>query len=156
MSTHSDRNVPARDLLLLDRFLDGALSADELAVCRRRLEAEPALRQALQQRTRLRAGFDAGREQVFAPRAGFAEGVVAAARRLPVAGDEVAAVGAAVRTCRRMLLVAAAVAAAAVLWQSGLFRDRGDGTLRAAPDEASRILDALDAEVRAGAVDRRK
>lgn len=143
------------DLQMLDRFLDGAMSADEQFACRQRLEAEPLLRTGLQQRRQLRRGFEAGRASAFAPRPGFAEGVVGAARRLPAAnGDETAA--ATIRICRRLLLVAAALVAAALLWQSGLFRDRGDGTLQAAPAEAQRIIDALDAQIHARPVDGRK
>jgi hypothetical protein len=143
------------DLQMLDRFLDGAMSADEQAACRRRLEAEPELRAGLQLRKGLRRGFAAGRAAAFAPRPGFAEGVVAAARRLPAArADE--SVAATVRICRRLLLVAAALVAAALLWQSGLFRERGDGTLQAAPAEAQRIIDALDAKIHARTVDGRK
>jgi len=136
-----------QDLLLLDRFLDGAMSEAEMADCRSRLEAEPRLRAALQDRQRLRRGFAAGRDAVVTPRPGFAASVVAATRRLPVGtGDE--QTGVVVRFCRRALLAAAALVAAALLWQSGVFHDRGDGTLQAAPDEAQRIIDALDARIR--------
>ena len=80
--------LPSSDQLLLDRFLDGMLTAEALADCRRRLEGEPALRAALQQRMRLRRGFVAGREAVCSPPADFASRVLDAARRLPpVAGS---------------------------------------------------------------------
>jgi hypothetical protein len=143
MSSEPNRH----DVRLIDRFLDGAMSDVELAACRRRLEAEPALSRCLQQRARLRAGFHADRDAGPAPPAAFADRVVAAARRLPAVAepDE----GATIRVCRRILLAAAAVVAAALLWQSGLFRDRNDGTLQAAPDEAQRIIDALDAQISA-------
>jgi hypothetical protein len=137
------------DVRMLDRFLDDALADAELAACRRRLEAEPELYRGLQQRARLRRGFHADRDTAFAPPPRFAAAVVDAARRLPAVAEPDTA--ATVRACRRLLLAAAAVMAAALIWQSGLFRDRGDGTLQAAPDEAQRIIDALDAEISARA-----
>jgi hypothetical protein len=130
----------------LDRFLDGALSAAEAAGLRRRLDGEPLLAAALQERMRLRRGFAAGREAVFVPPAGFAARVVAAARLLPpdrAAADVVA-------LCRRVLLAAAVVLGAALLWRSGLFASPGDGTLQAAPDEVDRVIDLLDARSRTG------
>src|SRR5262245_759507 len=136
-----------KDMLLIDRYLDGALASAELAAAKTRLEAEPALRACLQARTRLRRGFVAGRAATFAAPAGFAEGVVAAARRLPVAPGEPAE--RTVRVCRRLLIAAAAVMIGALLWRSGLFREGGNGTLQAAPDAAQRVIDALDAKIAA-------
>lgn len=145
---NSDLSRP--DLLLIDRYLDGALRADELTAARIRLEAEPALRIGLQERMQLRRGFEAGRGAVYGAPDGFAAGVVAAARRLPIAEDAVETVS---RLCRRIVFAAAAIVLAAVLWQSGLFHERGNGTLQAAPDEAARIIDALDAKIHARPVD---
>jgi hypothetical protein len=137
------------DERLLDRFLDGTLSPGEVASCQRRLEGEPLLRAALRDRTRLRRGFAAGRGTAFAAPAGFAARVVAAARRLPPAADDPESADV-VRFCRRVLLAAAIVVAATLLWHSGLFASPGDGTLQAAPDEIDRVIDALDAKIRAG------
>jgi anti-sigma factor RsiW len=135
-----------KDLLLIDRYLDGALASSELAAAKARLEAEPALRACLQERTRLRRGFVAGRAATFAAPAGFAESVVAAARRLPETGEPVEPT---VRMCRRLLIAAAAVIVGVLLWRSGLFREAGNGTLQAAPDAAQRVIDALDAKIAA-------
>lgn len=137
------------DLMLLDRFLDGELAPEARAALQQRLLAEPALRDGLAERTQLRTAFraeaDAG--PGFRPRAGFADRVLQASRRLPVetGTDGEASI---VRLCRRILLVAAAVFAAAMLWQSGLFGTGGEGSLQAAPDEAQRIVDDLDARIR--------
>src|SRR5262249_2387585 len=129
------------------RYLDGALASAELAAAKARLEAEPALRACLQERARLRRGFEAGRAATFAAPAGFAEGVVAAARRPPVAARRPG--GGGVRLCRRLLIAAAAVMIGALLWRSGLFREGGNGTLQAAPDAAQRVIDRLDAKIAA-------
>jgi len=139
-----------RDCRLLDRFLDNALTGDELAACRRRLELEPALRAQLQERAWLRRGFTAGRDDGVRPPAGFAAGVVAAARRLP------AAAGAGdprdfVQLCRRLLLVAAAVLVVSAVWHSGLFSGATEDTLQAAPDEVKQVLELLDARIRQAA-----
>ncbi len=142
-------DLSRQDLVLLDRYLDAALSADEQVTLRRRLDAEPLLRQGLQQRSQLRRGFHAGRAAVFTAPVGFADGVLAAARRLPHV--EIGAVAG--RFCRRLLLAAAAVLLAALVWQSGLLREQGNGTLEAAPDAAQRVIDALDAKIHAGATD---
>src|SRR5437899_2660480 len=111
LSRHDER--------LLDRFLDDVLQGDDLAVCRRRLEQEPALRAALQERQRLRAGFLAGRGAAFTPPVNFAAGVVAAARRLPASGPSSSSSDGPgsrgsdpARLCRRILWFAAAVFAA--------------------------------------------
>jgi anti-sigma factor RsiW len=135
------------DELLLDRFLDGALTAEALAECRRRLEDERALRAALRERMRLRRGFIAGRDAVFVPPAGFASRVLEATRRLPPAVDAGIDV---IVVCRRILLAAAIVCAASLLWHSGLFVQHGDGTLQAAPDEAAEVIKALDERIQAG------
>lgn len=136
-----------QDLILLDRFLDGELSDEQRAALQQRLLAEPALRSGLEERTRLRSAFAADAGPGFRPRSGFADRVLAASRRLPVesSGEGEAAV---VQFCRRILLVAAAVFAAAMLWQSGMFGSGGEGSLQAAPDEAQRIVDELDARIR--------
>ena len=55
-----------------------------------------------------------------------------------------------VALCRRILLAAAIVCAASLLWHSGLFAGRGDGTLEAAPDEVAEVIKALDARIQAG------
>lgn len=147
--THDSR-TNTQDLLLLDRFLDGALAESEAQACRRRLEGEPALRRTLQQRQALRRGFAAGRAEAFAPPAAFAASVLAAARRLPAPADRDSSRDIAT-LCRRILVVAAAVITAAVLWQSGLLRGAGDGTLQAAPGEVRQVLEELDAGIRAQA-----
>src|SRR5262245_40150016 len=146
--------IPDRDERLLDRFLDGVLQGAELAACRARLEQEPSLRAALQARQRLRAGFRAGREQSFAPPAGFAANVLADARHLPeidrTDGADM------MRICRRLLLVAAALFAASLIWHSGLLRRSDDGSLQAAPGEVQRIIDDLDRHPVPPAESRRK
>jgi hypothetical protein len=53
-----------------------------------------------------------------------------------------------VRLCKRILLVAAAVFAAAMLWQGAVTFSGGSSSLQAAPDEAQRIVDDLDARIR--------
>ncbi len=141
-------DLSRQDQLLVDRFVDGELAGEALAAARLRLEREPLLRAAVQQRRQLRAGFAAGRETVFAAPKNFADGVLAAARRLPT-GEAIGDV--AVTACRRVLWLAAAVAIAAVVWQSGLFRGCDTGSLQAAPDEIRRVIDDLDAKVRAQA-----
>jgi anti-sigma factor RsiW len=136
-----------QDLMLLDRYLDGELSPAQATSCNARLAAEPALRAGLQARADLRRPFRVGVGDGFVPRPGFAGRVLASARRLPVdAGGEAAA--GAVHLCKRILLIAAAVFAAAMLWQSGVFTGGADPSLQAAPDEAQRIVDDLDARVR--------
>lgn len=144
-------DLPRQDLLLVDRYLDGALSPDEMVAVKRRFEADPGLRAMLRDRQALRRGFAAGRGDVVAAPSGFAAQVVAAARRLPVVDIEVAA--AATVLCRRVMFAAAALLLAALLWQSGLFAGNGDGTLQAAPDEAQQVIDELDAAIaRSGGV----
>ena len=49
---------------------------------------------------------------------------------------------------KSILLVAAAVFAAALLWQGAMSWGRGPESLQAAPDEAQRIVDDLDAKIR--------
>lgn len=138
--------LPDRDLQLIDRYLDGALPDDAVAALRARLVAEPRLRSGLQQRTELRRAVRAGSEVSFAPRAGFADRVLAASRRLPE--PEVADGADLVRLCKRILLVAAAMFAAALLWQGAMSLGRSPESLQAAPDEAQRIVDDLDAKIR--------
>lgn len=143
----SESRIPKKDLLLLDRFLDGALVGDELQSCRQRLERELALRKALQERKAMRRGFEVGRSAAHEPSAGFAANVVAAARRLPVVVDDEGESSAAVVMCRRLLIAAAVVVAATVLWHSELFHEGDDGTLQASPDEIQRTIDELDARI---------
>lgn len=143
----SESRIPKKDLLLLDRFLDGALVGDELQSCRQRLERDPVLRKALQQRKAMRRGFEAGRANAHEPSPGFAANVVAAARRLPVVVDGEGDSSAAVGLCRRLLIAAAVVVAATALWHSELFHEGGDGTLQASPDEVQRTIDELDARI---------
>lgn len=138
-------DLSRQDLLLVDRFLDGELAGEALAAARLRLEREPLLREALQQRRQMRVGFAAGREAVFAAPKGFTDGVLAAARRLPT-GEAVAEVAS--TFCRRVLWLAAAVVLGAVVWQSGLVRGCRTESLQAAPDEIQRVIDDLDAKVR--------
>jgi len=143
----SESRLSNKDLQLLDRFLDGALSGAELQACRHRLETEPAFRKELQQRRGLRRGFEAGRETAFEPSPDFAASVVMAARRLPVVDAEGDSAGSAT-LCRRILIAAALVLAATILWHSELFHDGGEDTLQASPDEVQRTIDELDARIR--------
>lgn len=145
--------VSRDDERLLDRFLDDALSAEALSACRRRLEQEPQLRAALQQRQSLRQGFRAARGQTFAAPASFAGNVVAAARRLPVDRSEDPDL---MVLCRRLLVAAAAILVVAALWSSGLFRSGGSGDLQAAPDEVQRLIQELDAKAAAVAPETRR
>jgi len=138
--------LPDRDLQLIDRYLDGDLQGDALDALRARLVAEPRLRTGLQQRSELQRAVRASAETSFAPRAGFADRVLAASRRLPE--PEVADGADLVRLCKSILLVAAAVFAAALLWQGAMSWGRGPESLQAAPDEAQRIVDDLDAKIR--------
>lgn len=143
------KTLSDQDLILLDRFLDGELAPEARAALQQRLLAEPSLRDGLSERTQLRAGFRADLDSGpgFRPRPGFADRVLQASHRLPVETGTDGEVSI-VRFCRRILLVAAAVFAAAMLWQSGLFGTGGEGSLQAAPDEAQRIVDDLDARIR--------
>jgi hypothetical protein len=138
-----NRSVSRDDERMLDRFLDEALSVAELGVCRRRLEQEPQLRAALQERKHLRQGFRAGRGQSFAAPADFASSVVVAARRLPVDRAEDSDL---VVVCRRLLMAAAAILVVAALWSSGLFRAAASSDLQAVPDDVQRLIQELDAK----------
>jgi anti-sigma factor RsiW len=135
-----------RDLQLLDRYVDGALEGPALDALRARLAAEPALRAGLQQRNELRRTVRASADVAFSPRAGFADRVLAASRRLPEPEQEAGVEM--VRLCKRILWVAAAVFAAAMLWQGAMTFSGGSSSLQAAPDEAQRIVDDLDARIR--------
>jgi anti-sigma factor RsiW len=135
-----------RDLQLLDRYVDGALEGPALDALRARLASEPALRAGLQHRNELRRTVRASAEVAFSPRAGFADRVLAASRRLPEPEQEAGVEM--VRLCKRILLVAAAVFAAAMLWQGAMTFSGGSSSLQAAPDEAQRIVDDLDARIR--------
>lgn len=138
-----------QDLRLLDRYLDEAIEGPALDSIRRRLAAEPALRSGLQQRMDLRRATTAAAALQFSPRAGFAERVVAASRRLPEPGPEVG--DEIVRLCKRILWIAAAVFVAALLWHGATTWNGGAESLQAAPDEAQQIVDELDAKIRARA-----
>lgn len=141
--------LPDQDLRLLDRYLDDALEGPALDALRQRLAAEPALRAGLQQRADLRRATKAAASAQFTPRIGFAGRVVAASRRLPEPGREVG--DEIVNLCKRILLIAAAVFAAALLWHGATTWNGGADSLQAAPDEAQRIVDDLDARIRARA-----
>jgi hypothetical protein len=138
-----------QDLRLLDRYLDEALEGPALDSIRQRFAAEPALRAGLQQRMELRRATKAAAATQFAPRAGFADRVVAASRRLPEPAPEVGEE--LVKLCKRILLVAAAVFAAALLWHGATTWIGDAESLQAAPDEAKQIVDDLDAKIRARA-----
>ncbi len=138
--------LPDKDLLLLDRYLDEELAGVVLDALRQRLAAEPALRAGLQQRMDLRRATEAAAAVHFTPRAGFADRVVLASRRLPEPGLEVG--DDVVKLCKRILLIAAAVFVAALLWHGATTWNAGAASLQAAPDEAQRIVDDLDAKIR--------
>lgn len=141
--------LPDKDLVLLDRYLDEALDGPALDALRERLAAEPALRAGLQERVSLRRATKAAAAVQFSPRAGFAGRVVAASRRLPEPGPEVG--DEIVTLCKRILLIAAAVFFAALLWHGATTWNGGADSLQAAPDEAQKIVDDLDAKIRARA-----
>lgn len=141
--------LPDKDLVLLDRYLDEALEGPALEALLQRLAAEPALRSGLQQRMGLRRATKAAAAVQFSPRAGFADRVVAASRRLPESGPEVG--DEIVMLCKRILLIAAAVFFAALLWHGAMTWGGGAESLQAAPDEAQKIVDDLDAKIRARA-----
>jgi anti-sigma factor RsiW len=145
--------LSSHDARLLHRFLDGELAAADAEVFRARLLAEPALRAAVEAEQGLRAGFAAVRVPERRAPAGFTANVLAAARRLPSAGElEAAAAGATRVLCRRLLLAASILFGIGLLWHAGLVNGGSPGTMHASPDEVQREVDRLDARLQSGAV----
>lgn len=141
----------ATDTRLLHRFLDGELAEAEAQALRTRLAAEPDLRAALQALQQQHQAFAAAARSGFAPSAGFTQGVLAAARRLPsrTALREAEAGEGLVRLCRRLLLAAVVLFGLGLLWHGGLFGG-SNAPLQAAPDEVAREMERLDAIIQAG------
>jgi anti-sigma factor RsiW len=152
-------NLSATDERLLHRFLDGELTEPEAAACRARLEADAAFHQGWLALEGLRRVVGAAKPASVAAPAGFTASVLAAARRLPSREQlreleaERVAVGQGVMTlCRRLLIAAAVLFCLGLAWQSGLFGDRRDDMLQAAPGDVQREMDRLDSLIQNGAV----
>jgi anti-sigma factor RsiW len=133
------------DSLLVQRFLDGELSADAAAALRARIAAEPELAAAVAAARALRVPFAVAKAASGAP-AGFAGRVVAAVRQLPsraqLEGAETAAV--VLRMCRRVLVAAAVLFAVGLAMRSGWLEVGLGAPLQAAPDEVESELERLD------------
>ncbi len=148
------RELPQRDALQLQRYLDDRLSPAERTAFAARLAAEPALQEAAASAKSLGTMFATARADVRTPSAGFTANVLAAARRLP-ARDELKQAdlaAAAVGMCRRLLLAAVLLAGLGLVWHSGLVHDQGPAELQAAPDDVQREIERLDRLIESGAV----
>ena len=138
--------LDAADALLLQRYLDQEMSIEDTVAFRRRLVAEPALREAAAEHAAIAEGFAAARQDVRRAPAGFAAAVLAEVRQLPARVQLEAAESTAVvlRICRRVLIAAAILCALGLALRSGLF-DAGLGEqLHAAPDEVQAEMQRLD------------
>ncbi|MBK8100076.1 MAG: hypothetical protein IPK26_23480 [Planctomycetes bacterium] len=152
------RSISQHDERLVHRFLDGELLADAASAFARRLQAEPQLRERHRQLVSLRTAFAADRRQTdrvgMVVPAGFAAGVLAAARQLPADGRwrrDIADDQVMLRWCRRILVAAAVLLCAALAWHSGLFANR-EAALQASPAEMERAMEQLDQAIRDRAV----
>lgn len=136
-----------QDELLLQRYRDGELPAADAADFRRRLADEPALRAAHDALSTTSGLFRTGAETVFAAPAGFAAAVLAETRRLPdrIALREAETAARAMVLCRRLLLAALVLLGLGLAWHAGLFPRAGNDVLTAAPGDADREMDRLDA-----------
>lgn len=148
-------NLPHRDQLLLQRYLDDRLAPNERAAFAARLAAEPALHEAHERERALHAGFRAAAATSRAPSASFTANVLAKARQLPsrvaLEQADVAAVG--VGLIRKFLLAAVVLVGLGLLWQSGLGREQESPHLQAVPAaDEQREIDRLDDLLRSGAV----
>ncbi|MBL8752694.1 MAG: hypothetical protein JNK15_05285 [Planctomycetes bacterium] len=147
-------NLPHRDQLQLQRFLDDRLGPTERAAFAARIAAEPSLQDALAAERTLRGGFRAAAAQARAPSASFAASVLAKARQLPSRVEleqaDIAAGG--VGLIRRLLLAAGVVVGIGLVYAAGL-GERESAHLQAVPaaDEQAEI-DRLDQLLRSGAV----
>ena len=132
---------------VLQRYLDGELSAGHAAFVERRLSADAELRARCAEQRSIVQLLGAARGVDRRAPAGFTAAVVAAARRLPdrqqlERADLTANM---VRLCRRLLMAAALVAGAGLLWRTGLLDAGHAGTVQAAPDEVRREIERMDA-----------
>ncbi|MCA8976803.1 MAG: hypothetical protein KDC98_18925 [Planctomycetes bacterium] len=142
--------LSADDQMLLQRFLDRELAADEAASLRSRLDREPELAAGFAEFEELSRGFAAGRSAGFVAPAGFTAAVLAEVRKLPdrIRLQEAEFSARAMVLCRRLLLAAAILFGLGLCWHIGLFDGGSATTLEAAPDEIDRVLDQIDAIVR--------
>jgi hypothetical protein len=152
------KNVKSEDLRMLHRMADGELhdlAPGELAAFERRLLAEPALTEAMEQLRSLRSMFTAGRRAPSpVPPIGFTDGVLAAVRQQALAGAATSggrtggAPDRTVWTCRRILLLAAAITAIALLLHTWILTSREPEHLQAVPTEMKKEMDRLDELIR--------
>lgn len=147
------RSLSSADERLLQRFFDRQLAPAESAAVARRIDAEPALRQRLQELQQLRDHFGAAWAGERPPVAGaeFTSRVLAAARRLPSGFRTEEDALPALRWCQRLLVVAAAAALLSLLWHAGWLRLGAGGAraIEAAPDAMRMEIERLDARIRA-------
>lgn len=145
-------NLPHRDELHLQRWLDGELSPPEAAAFEARVAAEPLLRRRAEAARGLRHAFAGARAAVMRPSATFTTDLLAAARRLPSRDQlqQADLAASAVAFCRRLLLAAAVLAVAGFSWHAGCSEHAGPETLQASPDEVLREMQRIDAGIERG------
>jgi anti-sigma factor RsiW len=148
------RDLPQRDELQLQRYLDDRLNPAERAAFAARLLADPALQAAETAARSLRTAFAAARTEVRTPSSAFTANVLAAARRLPARHElqQADLAAGAVATCRKLLLAALLLAGLGLLWHSGLAHDQEPADLQAAPGDVQREIERLDRLLESGAV----
>lgn len=140
MTIHDD------DQLLLQKYRDGELDESATQRLEQRLLREPALRASLDDYDERSRGFAFGREQAFAPSAGFTAAVLAEVRQLPsrIELEQQEVAGRALVICRRVLIAAAILFGIGLCWHAGLFPDGRNDTLEADPAEVEREMERLD------------
>lgn len=152
------KNVKSEDLRMLHRLMDGELhdlAPGELAAFERRLLAEPALNEAMEQLRSLRSMFTAVRNAPSPmPPTGFTDGVLTAVRQQALAGAATSggrtggASDRTVWTCRRILLLAAAITALAALLHTWVLTSREPEHLQAGPAEVQQEMKRIDQLIR--------